>query len=420
MRIAPKITALGLAALSLACGKERYAHPGAWGHRLEQREDQETGSGTGPGTGSGPGADTGTGSSDRPPAADPNAPLETLLQGGLILPERLKAETLTISFKANAPGARFECLLGTSSSYEPCDGSSYAFGRLNHAQSYALKVRARTPDGRVDATPLEVSFVVDLLTGQAPLLLPTTDDVDAKIPEAASDLPQAGKSASTAGRALQVGSYFAVVAPVDQQVTSYATNKNYALTQRYFRLMPSPVPCTGTFEEVVAGAQGSGTSYCEATPNAAEWQTKYSNLTKPVPKNHVEMVRPSAQGIEERLEVAAFDDDQDPAEARLGLGAVCQNANYQGETQVGLLTTFYGDVTRQLFRWCQAKDEKGEWWWIGSFAAVVSRNPNPARLTVTYAVNVRQGLFSGQQFSAYAERRLPSLIIPIALPSGTH
>ncbi len=410
--------ALGLVALSLACGKARYAHPEGLGPRLEQKgEKPSTGTGkTPPAVTPGTQPDPATGT----PAAV--APLETLLQSGLILPERLRAATLTVSFKANAEGASFECLFGTAPSYEPCDGSSWDFGKLNHGQSYTLRVRAKTPDGRLDQTPLVVSFLADLLTGQAPTLIPGAQDLATKIAEDASDLPQVVKDggASAAGRALQVGSYFAVVAPVDHQVTSYATNKNYALTQRYFRLMPSALACTGTFEQVVPGPTGSGTTYCEATPNEAEWQSKYTSLAKPVPKNHVEMVRASAQGLEERLQVAAFDKDQDPAEARLGLGGACQNANYQGQTQVGLLRTFYGDVTPELLHWCQAKDEKGEWWWIGSFAAIVSRNPNPARLTVTYAVNVRQGLFSGQQFAAYAERRLPHLLIPIALPSGTN
>ncbi len=403
-------------AMSLACGKERYANPQTWGRKLEQRDSV---------------TDTGeTGKTNKPaaptgetPTASAAAPVETLLQNGLVLPARLKADTLTISFHANVEGATFDCASGATAAYLPCDGSSYSFGRLNHGQSYMLRVRARSADGFLDQTPLIVSFMADLLTGDAPTVAPVVGDVDAVIPGTAGDLPQAvktGESTSTKGRALQVGSYFAVVAPADHQVTSYATNKNYALTERYFRLMPSKLPCTGTFEQEVAGPEGSGTTYCEATPSEGEWQATFATGVRPVAKNHVELVRASPEGLEEKLEVAAFDQDSDPAEARLGLASLCRNANYQGETQVALLSTFYGEMTRQLFHWCQARDENGAYWWIGSFAAIVSRSPNPARLTVIYAVNVRQGIFSGQQFATYAERRLPRLIIPIALPSGTH
>ncbi len=405
-------------AMSLACGKERYANPQTWGKRLEQRDSvTETG---GTGKTATPATPPQTG---QPPETGPAAPLETLLQDGLILPMRLKAETLTITFHANVEGATFDCAAGATAAYLPCDGSSYAFGKLNHGQSYMLRVRAQAVDGRVDQTPLVVSFTADLLTGEAPSVAPVARGVDAVIPGTAGDLPQAVKSgqpSTTKGRALQVGSYFAVLAPADQQVTSYATNKNYALTERYFRLMPSKLPCTGTFEQEVAGPAGSGTSYCEATPSDGAWLGSYATGSRPVAKNHVELVRASPDGLEEKLEVAAFDQDPDPAEAKLGLETLCRGANYQGETQVALLGTFYGEMTRQLFHWCQARDENGEFWWIGSFAAIVSRNPNPARLTVIYAVNVRQGIFSGQQFATFAERRIPRLIIPIALPSGTH
>lgn len=416
MKFGTKIVALGLAALSLACGNERYANPGTWSPRLEQR-DSEGGTGE-----PGAPAPAPSGPTKGPTVPLVTGPVETFLQDGLVLPARLKAETLTVNFRANVQGAAFECALGATTPFTACDGSSYVFGRLNHGQSYMLRVRAQASDGRVDETPLIVSFVADLLTGEAPSVAPPVQGVDARLPESAEDLPQVvqtGASTATTGRALQVGSYFAVVVPADHQVTSYASNKNAQATERYFRVMPSQTPCTGSFEQEVAGPAGSGATYCEATPNDGDWLTNYVNGRNPVAKNHLEMARASAEGLEEKLMVAAFDRDQDPAEPKLGLGTVCQGANYQGQTQVGLLTTFFGEVTPQLLHWCQARDEKGEWWWVGSFAAIVSRSPNPARLTVVYAVNVRQGLFSGPQFATYAERRLPRLIIPIALPSGT-
>ena len=56
----------------------------------------------------------------------------------------------------------------------------------------------------------------------------------------------------------------------------------------------------------------------------------------------------------------------------------------------------------------------------GTFQAILSNDPvTPARLKVIYAVNVNQGLFSGQQFATFAERRLPRLIIAIAPAEGT-
>ncbi len=416
-----------IAGVSGGCGKVHSTDPRTWGKtagKPASAGDSLRAAGTG----------TKVPTSTKQPktatkdSSSPKAPVETLLQDGLVLPARLKAETLTIHFRSNVAQATFACALGAASTFDACDDDSYSFGTLVHGRSYMLRVRAMAPDGRVDATPLVVSFVADKMTGTAPTVAANLASVKAIIPASTDDLPQplkAGAEVSDEGRALQVGSFFAVETPANEQVTSYATTKTYNAALRYFRLvngkvgselLPS-VPCAQEFERVVDGPAGSGTKYCDATPNADEWKSAYPTL---LAKNHVETVLRSADGVDERLYVAAFDAEADSAEAAIGIQGLCQGSNYQGSTEAELLRSFFGEPLRETMTWCQAKDAAGQWWWIGTFQATLSTDPAaPARLKVIYAVNVNQGLFSGQQFATFAERRLPRLIIAIAPAAGT-
>jgi len=162
---------------------------------------------------------------------------------------------------------------------------------------------------------------------------------------------------------------------------------------------------------------GPGNStYCDATPTRSQW----AQIAQPLPMNHVEMIENDAQGMREKLLVAAFEDEADPSEAGLSISNTCQGALYHGMTQVPLTPGFFvGDTQTESFEWCEVRDPAGVWWWVGAYTALLGNSPTGPRLRVIDTVAAREGITSGSEFATRAESRLTGLILPLAPVSGS-
>jgi hypothetical protein len=240
------------------------------------------------------------------------------------------------------------------------------------------------------------------------------------VPTSIAELPTAGGGGD---RVLQVGSYYAIIVPPADAMTSYSTTKTTNSLIHSMRLLDSPlttieqgIGCSQLYDKVVAGPNGA--SYCDATPSDAEWAAETAT---PAPKNHAEIVHLTGPAAyDEKVLVAAFDADADPVEAHLGLEGSCQGAFYSGTAAVAGLNQFYGlDSALASFAWCQVRDGSGRYWWLGTFAAALGGQHAPAgapRVRVIYAAAADLGLFSGPQFAERAGRVLPAMIQPIAPP----
>lgn len=350
-------------------------------------------------------------------------PVETYLEGQMRLPTRLKAEALTVNFRSNLDGAVFDCALGIVREFTPCpQGDTYDFGRLVHGRSYQLKVRARDErTDRADESPLVVAFVVDLQAGSVAMVAPSMAPT---APESADELPSQAEN-----RLLQVGSFYGVNTAPGYMVTSYATTKTTDSSLRSMRVTGDADlaqiydgrPCDLRYERESPGPDGL--SYCESSPTENEWQA----LSQTLPANHLEIVRDSiaqTAGADEKLFVAAFDHEGDPADGRLGIGDTCRNAVSRGETEVPLIYGFYAaSPTVAPFSWCQVRDRRGRYWWIGAFTAPIGTGAEVGGITVTatsphvsviYTASSQLGIFSGSQFAVRAGDFIAAVLVPIA------
>jgi hypothetical protein len=346
---------------------------------------------------------------------DDRIPVETFLVGSPI-PERLKASALTVSVRSNVVGAAFECQLD-GGAFAPCGGAAYAFKDLAHGQVGALSIRARAPDGQIDGSPLAVSFIVDMHGGMAP----GDASTDAG-PVTPGDLPEPTQPPQDGegpleSRQLQLGSFFAVAVPYDQLVTSYSTSKTYNSRVNMLRLMGehagsayAGIGCGREYERVVDAS--GGRQYCDGTPTRAQLIQDYA---RPLPYNHVELVRGAAAATDEKILIAAYDGEPDPVENKLGINGTCANSGYRGKTSVPVIADFFGeDPARAIVTWCQVRDRAGDWWWVGAFTARLGQTQDAPRVAVIYTAATTLGIVSPAQFMGRIGRLIPSIVVPIA------
>jgi len=374
------------------------------------------------------GSDSSGRGTDRRPVIDPRddrfVPIETFLAARGEIPPRLMATSARFEFRSNIEGARFECRFVGDAAFSPCpQGNQIEYARLRHGQQAAVFVRARGPSGRVDLSPLQIGFVVDLVAG-------TPLDGDAagfggrmmaplevsQIP-LAEEAPPAAGDATPVDRQVLVGHWYAVSVPWTMTMTSYASSVTYSGQLRTLRALgpeaagslgATGAGCTKTFERQVVGP--AGRPYCEGTPTRAE---SLADSDRPMPWNHAELVSGSG---DERLLVSAFarsSDNQDPAEGRLQLAQLCNGNPTAGQITIPLLARFFaGERSGEVFRFCQFRAGDGAWWWLGVFTSELS--PEAGSLQVIYAIESARGIGSGNEFAARASQILPRVIVPIA------
>lgn len=354
----------------------------------------------------------------------PLAPVETLLADGVTLPERVGGTSLTLALKSNVTGARFECRTQGAAAFKACEARSESgqpmaaavtIGPLVSGTTYGVTIRACAPDGRCDDTPLAVSFLADR-AAPAPTLPKTPPPTDGGGPAGDPSLPAAGGAGP---RTLQIGSAVTLAAPPAFTVTSYATTKttNAALylarrTGVHAGSAYKDEPCTRTYEALQTGADGIG--YCVGTPSRSELAATYG--ARALPWNHAEMVRGAGPSTEEKLLVAAFDAEGDPADGRLTIDTTCARATLRGTLSVPVLPDFFGAAARrEPFAWCHVQDTKGIWWWVGTFTArLTPEDPESQRVTVIYSAAASLGLTSAQMFAVRARDQMTTLLAPLA------
>jgi hypothetical protein len=345
-------------------------------------------------------------------------PIETFLTTwGREVPARIRATSLRFDFRANVRGARFECRSSAQVAFEPCSqGNAAIFSRLRHGQQVALWVRARSLEGRVDLTPLQIGFVVDLVSGvipedwaadvvdEQPLL--NVADVPLESTSGGVELDSFGKPLQ---RQLQVGSWYAVAVPWSMYLASWSSTKTWNGGIHSLRILGRPSSrederCDRTFERSVPGPRG--TTYCEGTSTRVQSAEEFA---RPLPWNHAELV--SAAG-DERLFASAFDSDTDPAAQGWWLSQICSGAAQAGRSRVQLLSEFYGVIPREeTLVWCQMRDSSGGWWWTGIFDAKLGE---ARRMQVVYALRAGGVMSSGEQFAARMSEIIPRIVVPIA------
>lgn len=330
-------------------------------------------------------------------------PIETFLVSSLRVPNKLSLRDLTVSFRSNAKGATFECRSGRQRDFVACpDGEAFTFQGMANGSSQSLDVRARSPLGEMDATPLSLAFVIDLEHGALP-----TADGDGK----ALRVPQSGAEL-IASRSLPVGAFFAVAVPNDAQtaVATYSTDKTYNGRLDFLRLMnQSKDPCTREYERAIT--VDGGAVYCEATPTAVQLLADYA---EPLPRNHLDVVKFDAgQKPTERFMLAAFDATLDQGEGQMGVEANCRGSIAAGQTQAVLFNDFFRIPQKGLITWCQVRDPAGTYWWLGAFQ--YSSASGSTRLKGIYAASAGLGIFSGQDFAQRTADLLGKILVPVAL-----
>ena len=354
-------------------------------------------------------------------ALERSLPVETFLLGMRELPTRLKATTVLLRFRSNMSKATFECRTAAGSPWEPCPlGDKFRIAQLKHGQTIALWVRAKGQDGRIDTSPLMLGTLIDLQDGvtvsnaieeaqdQSPLV--KADQLPAEM-----DREPQGGATIVAERKVLVGSYYGVVVPWQMYVATYSTSKTYNASLQILRVLGRNAGtaydgerCDRDFERIVQGPRGL--QYCEATPGRAQLEETYA---KPMPYNHVELV--FAKDFGEKIMVAAFDQDTDPLESRLGIDHVCSGAPSSGTQAVPVLNEFFGvEPAREMLTWCQVRAANGSFWWVGGISALLNGNPDSPRIKIIYSVNADRGILSGQQFAGRAASMLTKVIVPIA------
>lgn len=351
-------------------------------------------------------------------SSERDIPVETFLTTwGREVPARIRGTSLRFDFRANVRGARFECRSTVQAPFAPCSqGNAAIFTRLRHGQQVALWVRARSLEGRVDLTPLQIGFVVDLVAGvipedwaadvmeETPLL--NVADIPLESPSGGVDVDASGKPQQ---RQLQVGSWYAVAVPWSMYLASWSTTKTWNGGIHALRVMGRTSSrdgeaCERSFERTVSGPRG--TTYCEGTPTRAQAAESFA---RPLPWNHAELV--SAAG-DERLFASAFDSDLDPTAQGWWLPEVCAGAAHAGRTRVQLLSEFYGTTPREeTLSWCQMRSPDGAWWWTGVFDAKLGE---ARRMQVVYALRAGGVMSSGEQFAARMAEIIPRIVVPIA------
>jgi hypothetical protein len=329
------------------------------------------------------------------------------------IPVRVSGATFRVTFAATDPAATFECADGEARVFAACDAgggeaSAWVFNDLVHGRGYALKVRARAADGRVDGSPLVVSFVADR----------SGDPGGVTIPDSPDELPGVSEPGGSPSRTLQAGSFYGLRVPTDFFVTSFGTTKNYNGALRLMRILGRPDltnftdagTCTRDYEREVDGPGHA--LYCDATPTVSEFERDYPFSS--VPHNHVETVRMGPSGATERLMVAAFDGSPDDAEGRIGLDGLCSSGQ-GGVSSVALVPSFYdGAALTVPMTWCRGTDPHGRWWWFGMAKAQLGSAPAGPRLIILYGAAADGGLYSGPQFAAAAQRRIAPDLVPLA------
>jgi hypothetical protein len=347
-----------------------------------------------------------------------DVPVETFLVGGLSIPNRVKSEILELNFRSNIQDATFQCKLNEEE-FETCNGgNSYTFQNLIHGRGYSLQVRARTLRGAVDNSPLSFEFLSDKITGDFPFENPSLNtQIDpTKMPVALQGMGKPDDKDVLENRSLQVGTATGVVVPKDMTVTSYSTTKTYSGVLRMIRLLGphggaayQNVPCEQEWE--VSLDLPSGKRYCDSRPTREQLRL---SLPAHMPWNHLEMVTGSGESTDEKILVASFDDENDPTESMLGINFICQGSRTSGQSAVPMLNTFYGykpDV--EIFQWCQTRDEKGAYWWLGSFDAPLKNSPGSPRIRVIYSIAADRGIISGAQFTNHVGSIITKIVIPL-------
>lgn len=330
-------------------------------------------------------------------------PIETFLVGGLRLPDRLKLRDLTLTFRSNVGGATFQCRSGASQDFVACPGGdSFTFTAMANGSSQAVEVRARAALGQVDTSPLGVAFVVDLDAGALP---GDGNALAVTAPASATELASA--------RSLPLGGTFAVAVPgaVETVISSFSTDKTYngrLETLRLARL--SKAPCTRSYELTTTTAAGE--AYCMATPTRLQLAADYA---EPLPRNHLEVVKfeRNSSVPAERLILAAFDADADPAEGHMGVDDSCRGAVASGQTTAVLVRDYYGEPQAGTIRWCQVQDQAGLWWWVAAFS--YESAGGRARLKGIYAASAGVGIFSGQDFAQRTGELVRELVVPVTV-----
>lgn len=400
------LLAMGLAGLLMSCGNGTY---------VDKRTRGDSPLGQFPGQKK---------QTDKPGSepVDDSVPLDTFLDSPAI-PSRLKRGSelsFQIKFRSNLASALFECKTSKQSVFTPCpDGPVYTFSGLVHGRGYTLHARS-VINGRVDQSPLIVSFILDNVDGlplQEPETVPDMNQILQPVSPSELPMPLTAGAGHFETRKLQIGSMIVLDVPDDFLVTSYATTKTYNNAMHLMRIMGTDTgtslfadePCNRVFERLVAGP--SAFSYCDATPTRQQWQDSYAAR---IPFNHVEVVKNGATGPSEKFFVAAFDEEQTRAGSSIGIDSLCRGAVSRGQTRGPIAQGFFdGQTLTGIINWCQVKDRQGRWWWLGSADVDISTNgsqPGTVNARIIYTLAHQPAVYSGQRFATRFSERSTRLL----------
>lgn len=350
------------------------------------------------------------------------APVETFFAEISEIPLRLRSQSLRLRLRSNIEGASFECRFSPRGEWlKDCfRGDELVINGLSDRNVYRIELRAVSPDGFPDATPIKVSFMVDLRFG-----LPLTPDAGraalaALVPASPADLPGFRSTPNKPGNvasAVALGRHLAYVVPYGHRVSAYATDLTYNGRLKLFLAMePASLidapSCNRSWERLVNGPDGM--KFCDATPHSTDLQASYR---RPIPRNHIETFNGPPGNPDEKLYVAAFQDqpgDPDAAEARLDLNAYCPKEARRGSVPAALLKQKLGGHLRDQLNWCMIQGTDSTWWWIGHFKLNLTQDRG--RLAGVYAVRAKSlSVQNSQEFIRRTIDVLSKVLVPLGV-----
>jgi len=350
---------------------------------------------------------------------DDGISVETFLVMPKYLPSKINADELRFEFQSNVAGSEFFCSLNQAKFAKCNAGNAAILNELVHGKGYRLAVKARTQAGKNDLTPLSLDFLIDKQFGQIIDTSPEAGEEALPLipPFTMEELGNPNDQNILENRSIQVGGYTGVVVPEELTITSYSTTKTYSGVLRMIRLMEEHggaayqgVPCEQDWETLIT--LESGTRYCDATPSKNQVQAV---IPSHMPWNHIEMVSGKGKDSDEKIMVAAFDDEIDPTETLLGINFICQGSLNRGKSNVPILNRAYKVAPEvEMLTWCNMRDNQGASWWLGTFDAPLSTTvAGSPRIRVIYSIKVERGIISGAQFANHVGGIITKIVVPL-------
>lgn len=344
-----------------------------------------------------------------------SVPVETFLrnsqdlQAGTIFKRSIK-----LAFFSNYSNATFECSMNNWESFTACsagDSSTLTLSQLKHEEVYVIHVRARTPNGLIDASPLKISFIVNLTQQR---VVYNGDIFQKRLGRINSvgDLPAPHYQPTPDKETPRVllGEQFIVLVPEQFIVHSYTSTKNLVNDLISYRL--SPDDQCGVQERLVT--HPSSLKYCESFPHL----NQIDDLPWfQYPLNHVALAREA--GDIETLFATVSTSDTDTRHIP-EYEHLCANATSSYGVTPPVFPNLQQISHEDSLRWCLTTSDNAAVW-TGFYTLNIQKaSGETTRLVAVYSLTpTATGMLTPEAFVAKMNSTLSGLLIPELLSESS-